>query len=568
MAESGTLKRLVSGLTLEERKTLLEKLNGASDISGEPLYELSPEASPPQIGDQYAKLPWYSRLWLFILGIFKSRPPVKLFEDRQVAALGRQIEDRWPGFYDYQRGTLLPPFYTAISELKEGARFFYTALDLSVNQDKGAFYAFLGSLEMEDIHRRLQSDTDPEEIVKGRPGISDVELRQEALRALDETMTDISDTDRQGMYANVRSLQYLKELSSFLFDRVIMAFGFDHGVSGYICPVRLVRDMLNTLNRILFSLQAPPSMVLLESMFVFILQEKEGEPGFDINREIQILLARAEESLRCVKGFNAKVPLTRILRCASRDMALSPSTITGGEDWFALYQDHWKKYVDARLGDYLGNRRRRELLKTFGDFFREAPLLPLDNAASEANPGGFPLNGAFALSFLLTFRREIFLGSLNRILKPIYAEGEFVRRENRVEFSERYEQIEGLEADIGVFSTDLSPDHGFGKRYAQVRSDMSSLASKRRKTQMILDEAAEKAGTIISGARASLQGMVNLFEGIIAEEPGLRYGPLSNLDKLEARSGGISTTDLIAVSQKFQRALKILDDIDLMEAGK
>jgi hypothetical protein len=566
MVQTGTLDRLASGLSLEERKDLLEKLSGASTVTQEPLYEDSAGAPAPQIEEQYKRLPWFSRVWLFILSIFKSRSPLKLFEDRQVAALGLTIESRWPGLYDYQRGLLLPLFYAAVSELKEGARFFYTALDSSANLDKGAFYAFLGSLEMEGIHRRLQEGTNPERIAGETPGISDQDLRQEALRVMDEVMGGLSTDDRQVMYTNVRALQHLKELSSFLFDRVIMAFGFDHSVSGQTCSVRLVRDMLTSLNNILYSLQAPPSLPLLESMFVFILQEKEGVPGFDLNQEIQALMTQAEESILRVKRFNQQVPLTRILRCAGRDMALVPQVITGGEDWFALYRDYWKKYVEIRLGEYLGGRRRREILKTLGEFFKDAGLIPLETAVSEANPEGFPLKGAFALSFLLTFRKEKFLGDLSRVLRPIYTEGEFVRRENGVEFTERYEHLAKIDAEVGILGTDISPDGGFGKRYAQIRGDMSSLPAKRRKMQLVLDEAAEKAKKTIDAARTAFQGMAGLLGGIIAEESGGKYGPLSNLDKLGG--SGIPTMDLIAAVGQFQRALVILDEIDTMEAGK
>jgi truncated hemoglobin YjbI len=565
MAEKGTLSRLVSGLTLEERRSLLEKLSGVSTFSQEPLYEPSSEDGAPSLETRYARLPWYSRFWLRILSIFIARPPLKIFEDRQAAALGRDIETRWPGFFDYRRGLLLPAFYAAVSELKEGARFFYTALDSSVNQDRGAFYSFLGSLEMGDIHSRLLEETDPEKIIKGNPQLQDPELRQEALRALDEILAGISDDDRRAMYANVRALHHLKELSSFLFDRVIMAFGFDQNFSGQTCSIRVVRGMLSNLNNILYSLEAPPSLALLESMFVFILQEREGEGEFDLETELRGLLNQAEASLLVVRRFNRQVPLTRILRCAGRNLTFMPEPLTGGEDWFALYQDYWKKHTESRLGEYLRSRRRRELIEVLEDFFGGADLAVLAAAVSETNPGGFPLKGALALSFLRSFRKELFLGDLSRILKPLYTAGNFVKRENRNEFSKLYESLQNQEAEIAALEETISAEGDLGRRYAHIQGDMSSLPAKRRKTQIILDEAAEGAARIAAAARTAFKAMADLLKGITGEESGGKYGPLSNLDKLGGK--GIPLTDLLGAVDQFQRALKILDEIDLMEAG-
>ncbi|GHV72197.1 hypothetical protein AGMMS49928_28420 [Spirochaetia bacterium] len=571
MEEKGNLDRLASGLSLEERRDLLEKLTAGSELTREPLYGDASEGPALKTVEQYAALPWFSRLWLLIRSIFSAKSPLKLFEDRQVAALGREIALHWPRLYDYQQGMLLPAFYDDITELKNGARFFYTALDASVSQDKGAFYGFLGSLELPEIHSRLQTETDPEAIVQKMPKISDPELRQEALRVMDEILSDISTGDRQTMYANVRSLQYLKELSSFLFDRVIMAFSFDKALAGQTCAARLVKDMLNSLNNILYSLRFPPTIPLLESLFIFILQERENAPDFDLQKEIEGLLALSEASLLCIKEFNQRVPLTRILRCVDRNMSLAPKALTGGEDWFALYHDYWKRYTEERLGRFLGGRRKRELLKIFGDFFRDEPLEPLVNAAADENPGGFPLKGSFALSFLLTFHKLTFLGDLNRILKLIFTNGEFVKKENRIEFDECYDFLLGMSEKIVKFDTDISADGDFGRRYLQIRGDMSSLQAKRRKLQLVQDEAAEGADKIIGSARTVFLEMANIFNGIMAATTEIKntdkYGALSNLEKLEDQ-GAIGTTDLIGAAQKFQRAQKILDSICAMEAGR
>jgi hypothetical protein len=567
MAADKNLDRLVSELTLEERQNLLEKLKAQSNLSGGLLYEVKEEGPSVKIDEQYTQLPWYYRLFYFILSFFESKPPLKVFEDSRVGKLGREINLRSPELYDYQRSYLLPEFFKLITDLKEGARFFFTALDAGFNRDKGSFYAFLGSLEMEDIHRRLQTGTDPQVIAEKFPSASEAELRQMALREMEDAFAGITDAHRSAMYHNTRSLYCLKELSSFLFDRIIMAFEFEPAVSGQVCSINVVREMLNTLNNILFSLRAPPPLALLESLFIFLLQEKAGEPDFDINREMRNLLARAENSLVTIRTFNTQVPLTLMLRCANRDMTLSPQEISGGEDWFLVYREYWKRHIEMWFVEYMRSRRHRDLLNSFRYFLKGANLKVLDNVVSDANPEGLPIPEALGLSFLLTFYSAVYMNDINKILRPILIDGEFYKRENRTEFTESYNELIKLEDEIKKFEMNISPSGDYGRRYAQARQDMSSLPVKRRKIQLVLQDASGEAKKIIERTRTAVRVMINVLNGILKKDIEGKYDTLGNIFQFSGRGPGFVNGVTESV-QKFQKTLQLLDDIDAMESGR
>jgi hypothetical protein len=568
MADSGNFNRLVSGLSLDERRNLLNKLKGQSTLSDEPLYEMpGEEASEGGIEDQYARLPWYYRFWYALLSLFRAKSPVKIFEDRQVASLGRRIDEAAPGLYDWQKGLLLPAFYRHLEHLKEAVRFFYTALDASVNRDRGAFFAFLGSLEMGDIHRRLTEGTDPRSLEKQHPDTSDQDLRQMAFRAMDDAIGRMSEEERAAMYASARSLNSLKELSAFFFDRVLMAFGFDASVNGHTCSAGIVRELLSSLSNILASLKTIPPLSLLESLFVFILQERSGEAGFDINRELRGLLAKAEEALEAIRGFNRQVPLPLIIRCSARNLSLSPEEISGGEEWFVVYRDYWKRRIETLFADYLKNRRLEELRSSFRYFLKGTGLKLLGNTQSDSNPDGLPVKCALALSFLLTFYSVVFMPDINKVLRPILIEGEFQRKENRAEFTESYNNLIKLDDEIKKFDLELSPSGDYGKRYIQARQDMSSLPVKRRKIQIVVDEAAADGERILEGARAASQSLINILGGIRGREARAKYDSLSNLAKLAGKSGQFLTA-LDEAVKSFHKALKLLDDIELAELGR
>ncbi|MDR2663397.1 MAG: DUF5312 domain-containing protein [Treponema sp.] len=568
MEGNGHFKRLAAELSVEERAGLLEKLSSQSNLSsGMVLYEDPQEEKALKLESRYEALPWYYKLWFFILSFFNSRSPLKLFEDYLMGQIYRNMETKAPGFYNFQKDMLLPKFQEELVKLREGSRFFYAALDASLNRDKGGLMVFLGSLEMPDIHKLIQADTDPETLSSRYRDLSEIELRQKAFKALEEALAGITGEQRDRMYRSARSLHCLKQLSSFLFDRLINGFIFDASLQGNICPAASVRDQLLGLNNILVSLKEPPPMSLLASLFVFVLTEQDHEAGFDIQIEMRKLLSRAETSLQAVKEFNQEVPLTSLLRCMSRSTDISPENIGGGEDWYAVYRERWKTQIEEQFLSFIKVRRHRDLQNAFRYFFKGTNLKMLENMVSDSNPSGISVKGNFSLAFLQTFYSVVFMGEINKHIRPVLLDGEFIRRENRSEFTEHYNTLIKLEDVIGHFDMEISPAGDYGKRYAQAKNDMSSLPVKRRKIQIVVEEAARDAERIIEQAREAIGGMVNILGGILKKSADEKYDTLINISALAGR--GTSFTDGISQSiDLFKKALKLLDDIDVMEMGR
>jgi hypothetical protein len=566
MSDTGVFGRLASTLSMDDRRSLLEKLNaqpGGSRI----LYEEGAEAETGDSRKQYAALSWLYRLFYWFIGLFKGKTPLQVFQDQQLAQLGRLIAAQSPGMYDYEQDLLLPGFYRITTELKTGARFFYDALDMSVNRDKGAFYAFLASLEIEDIHRMLLETTDPQKIAEQHQGISESALRQLSLQALEEGIAAIGDDGRSAMYYNARTLNCLKELASFLFDRLLVSFSTNNARGGKVCSAHLVNNYLRNLNDILYSMKETPPMTLLESLFIFILQDQAEAPEFNMESEMQTLLSRAQRALDLIRNFNKTAPLNRILRCAEKDMSIVPKIISGGEDWFSMYKDYWRHTVEEQFSDYIRTHYRRELMAEFANFFGGAELRPLAGAESEDTPSGIPFKGAFCLAFLRTFHSALFLPRLNLTLRPILIDGDFFKKENFAEFSESYDVLFKADGVIRRFEDDISAAGDLGKQYAAAKLDMSSLSVKRHKIQMVENEASEEAKKIIDRIRDAITLITKTLGGILAKSPDGKFDTLANL----ADMSGKTDTFTVGVSNAIKtltKTLELMDKINLMEAGR
>jgi hypothetical protein len=567
MDETGHFNKLISELSLDERNRLLEKLAGQAGFSSAALYRESSGGENSQLEFSYQKLPWYSRVWFLILSFFNSRSPIKIFEDHIMFQLYRKMEEKAPGYYNYQKDVLLSKFQEELVKLKECSRFFYDALDASLNRDKGGLFMFLGSLEMTEIHKRIIAATDPEMLVSRYDSLGEVEIRQKAVKSMEEVLIEISPEDRDKMYFSARSLFCLKELSSFLYDRLINSFSHDSSSGpGVVCSARLVREQLITLNNILFSLKSPPPITLLESLFVYVLMERSNEPGFDMTAEMRTLLTHAETSLLAIRSFNLNVPLTQLIRCITRNPGASPRDIGGGEDWYVVYRERWKSQVEEQFLLFSRTKRQRDIQNSFRYFFRGANLKILENMGSEQNPSGLSIKGNFSLSFLQTFYAVVFMGEINRQLRPILIDGEFINKENKTEFTEAYNNLIKLDDMIKRFDQNISPEGDYGKRYAQAKNEMLALPVKRRKIQIVLEEASHEAERIIEQTREALEAMIRVLEGVTKTGTDDKYGTLANLVFFNTK-GIVFTDTLIETLTQLKKSLQLLNDVEIMESG-
>ncbi|MDR3131393.1 MAG: DUF5312 domain-containing protein [Treponema sp.] len=564
MDNENTFKNLARELSPAEREHLLEKIRGQLSLNQEPLY-VDKKFLVIEAEREYAKLPWYYRIIFFILSAFSGKSPLTIFQEVETSKLGRIIAAQAPGIYSYSKNLLLPEFYKALADLKESARFFFNALDLSVSRDRGAFYVFLGSLEMENIHKSLVSETDPITLAEKNSGLSPLELRRIAWQKIEDAINLIDGVQRKIMYEDIRFLYCLKQLASFMFDRVILAFSRNTAIGGMTCPALAVRELLSRLNNILFSFREIPSMSLFEALFVFMLQEKMSEKEFDVNTESGKLLAGAERSLEAIRKFNKTTPLTLIVRCASRDPSLSPVLISGGEDWLAVYREHWKNLVKDRFNRYMRTTRYMELQESFRSFFKGINLKILENAESETNPDGIPVNEALSLSFLRTYHAAVFTEDNAAALNAILIDGEFYNQDNQLDFSSSYNTLSKLEEAVNMFEHRISPSGDLGLRYAAAKKELASPALKRRKSHGVIEETDAAALQIIEQSKAALAAMINVLNGIMEKEPVSKYDALINFSKL-AGKGSAFTSSLSTAAQNALTALTILEEISVLEA--
>lgn len=581
---------IVSRLSLEERWDLLQKLKRTNPISGEALQsEEWDSGAGLNAKVLFERESWFFRFWFSILGIFKSKNPVKLYENARMVKLGRKIESSAPAMFDYKKDRLLPAFYERLERLKAAAGFFHHALNSGFSLNRGAFFGFLASLEIPELHKRILEETNPDMLEQRFPEDSETDLRKKAVQAMEDTLKILNTGAKTGMYGDSRSLHCLRELSSFPFDRILTMFSPDPALKGNCCPPQAVMDSLLPLAHILYSIKAVPPMTLLESLFIFSLQEKEpsetdglwvsgGTVGAAetaikaaVQAELEKMMKGAETALESIRTFNAEVPLLDILRFSSRDMELSPREISGGEDWLVIYREYWRGKIEDVFTASIESRKGKKLQNAFDAFLKGTEIKPLSNAVSAGNPGGFPVRGAYTLAFLRTFYSTVFIPEMNDAIKIILLEGDFFLKQDNTLFTEIYSVFFNLENNIRKFDKSISPEGDIGGRYELIKREMNGQPlAKRRKIELLSNEAAAAARKIIDPAVKAAQNMTELLSKILVRNT--EGGTIANIDWLIAQNSGAgqavnllqSLTDSIEILQQFNH---IMEDIEVFESA-
>lgn len=563
----GTFDRLVAELSIGERRELFRKLESSAPLSTAPLFKSEELPEKVELERRYHDAPMLLRLFIRVVSVFKGKPPLKVFEDHLIARIGVAIEAKYPGLFDHRRNLLTSGLRAELESLKIAARFFYDALDAGLVRDKGAFFAFLASFELDTVHKRLILESDPYNFASTESGASEGDVKQAVYRAVENILSSIDDVERAAMYRNVRSLFCLRELSSFLYDRALSSFSVDADEA--TCPAYLLADQLTALNDILRSLDSPPSTRLLESLFIFELQDRLGDSDFDLVAETKKRVTLAEDALTRIRVFNQRVPLTAILRCVTRNISYLPSVITGGEDWFIIYRDFWKKRTEERFAAFVRDRRRSQLSETLTSFFGGKPMPELRNVLSATNPDAVPVRAAFPLGFLLGFVKYAFLDDVNKPLKTLLIDGEFYKKDNRLEFTDAYNELLKLGDSIAAFDAKLALSGEYGQRYDLARKEIVALPLKRRKTLALLQEVDAEASLIMERANRSFRSLSNVLGGVLHGEVGGKYDSLSNMGLLAGRGGNsLFISSLKNALQKIDKTVQILGEIDSVESGR
>ncbi len=560
MSDKSAFDTLVLELDPHERGELLSRLNRVTAISTEPLHILDADsAEKVDYAAAYKDLGLIAKAIIIVRSLLSGMSKDDLVKERILRGIARQADAAAPGLADTRRRVFLEPFRDELIALKAAARYFYDLLDRSLEKNRAEFFAFLASLRFERTHLELSTETDPGTFIERNALASDNDVRLAVNAALESALSRMEEDYRRLMLQDVRNLQCLKKLSGFLFDRIIN--GFQPSQSGRKeLSFYTAADQLEQLATILLALE-PPSAKLMEAILAFDLGEEVGNKDFDLDEAIKAESANAANALGAIRGFNARVPLEAALKLVNEDPNWRRPNFSGGEDWFALFKSYWKERIEKRYQKFVAERRIRQLETEVVAMVGAQPQSWFEHLSETGEEASPPVRFARALRFLEAFYHQVFLSDVNNVLKVVLLDGEFYKRDNRLEFTDAYNGM--LQIGEGLKSLDhrLAPDGELGSTYYHAKNELIPLQIKKRKIESAVQAADVEAESLIRRANDAMLKMQLILNGIVAGEARGRYDSLANLSSIEGKANKDFQRKLSLTKDKLEKTVFLLGEL-------
>ncbi len=553
---------LVAGLSLDDRASILKQMKS----------KIKPEETVFDLKDSHADLatddgsksfshePFFTRIILYIKSLFQSQSVDVVYAEHRISKLSKKIEARYPQIFNSQRITLEQGFYEQLVELRKISAFFQAEI-LYSNDNPNDFLIVLGSLFMGDIEKKIDEVSNPFSISFTQEISND--MRASLLRKMELVLAEVSPQNKSILYTCVRSLNWLSAFVNLPFDSFIQKFS--PASDGRLnCLAHSAKSEIEKFASVLGNAKNIEPEVL-EALYLFYSQS-QLKPGERLEIEVGID-THVEMSRKCIvmiRRFSDSVPIKSIGKIAFNSLSWEPTYKESGEDWFVQYKAQWKRIFDRKWSKWLQDKKlfttKLKVTQFCGTndypFFPNRPWLK-DNVSQ-------PFSKDYSLGFLYAFFKNVY-PKYHDALKILMARGEFILRDNKVEFTDTYTEMNTLGQTINELNIKLSPQGLHGQNFSQLSSDFLRTVQGQMQAQMLVQAVESEVSMIILTFGNACRSLISIFGGILIAKYNANYDTISNIASLAGPDNKPIRKHLLLASESINEALDILKDIGGIE---
>lgn len=561
----GSFDELVAGISSDERKYLLAKINQNREHSFPLVQPAREETDGFTLDIKLNSESFLYKLFLWIRSLISKKHKLEIYNDDLIRTLARKINKNHPGIVDMQNGLILSLFYEKLKELKNAADFFKPYFNI-FNENPGKFYVFMSTFIAPEIASSINAEADPYSVSFEKEGTK--EVRSSLLKKLEGILKDIPQKSRAVMYDAVKSLNWLKRFSELPYTHFLAQFTAIVS-ENYTCPFTNAQTDFNALANVLSDARSIPNEAL-EALFLFP-QRKGGatvELDQDTEKSMREFLSKSAAGISMVQMFISTVPFFALGKVIFSDYDWQIETFGGAEDWFVKFKEEWKIVFDERWELWLRDRKKSQLadvlMEKFGILsFPELPYRPWANLW-----GGVPfrceMTGGF-LYWFATVKYEEIIGVLNVLV----LEGVFLNNDNRAEFSEAMNKFAEINHQVQLFGESLNEKGSVGSVFAKLIADhVRTLKGQNMVNSIILN-----AETSIRGWESSFCDCCRTIEKVLAgilddEKNDKKYESIQNLMTIKGRENRAYRDNLQAEREVLLESRRILAEIEPLDLPK
>ena len=556
--------KLVAGMDSVERSDMLEKINQSS-VSVVQLVENESQKNDKNVTLhlRFKEESAFYRFLLWLRSIIEKKNPEKIYNEDVLASMARRISRDHPGIVNHKQFVLDSVFYEHLKALKSASDFFKPYFNI-IDDNPGDFYVFLSSFVAPELADIINSEADPFSLSLDTEPTMDA--KNKLLKNLDNILKDIDGGTKANLYGAVSSLNWLRQFTRLPYIHFTSQFT-NLTNSSYTCPYRNAINDYASFAAVFSNVMSVQNEVL-EAMLMFTQRKDitKNAQDKDIERAIKEFIAKANQCLGAIQMFISSVPILKVGKIINADYDWIPGNIEGVEGWFPNFRSHWRKIIDVRWGDWLRERKKKNLETYLGNDFAlfEFPVLKYRpwQALWLRVPFACELTGGF-LSWFSENRYEEMMPTLNEVMM----EGVFIRNENRIEYSEGLNLFVQANSQMKELLDRLAPEGEYGAQFEefatsrirsfQVQNQIDSMMTT---TESEIHDCVKKFG---KGARM----MDRCLAGILSDEKDKIHEGLQNISSIKGHHNRVWKDTLRNVWETLKKAVFYLSELEPIDAA-
>jgi hypothetical protein len=562
MNEVSVFDKLVKNLSQSERQDMLERLRSKTVVSEEPI-GIDEETEQYDITRYYEGIGIMQKIIIFLKMIFSGGKREEVILENILKRIGLEIITKQPDIINIKEGRFQPVFYHRIKELEKSARFFSPFLSKTWGGNRIDFIAFLAGMQIERVQQRILEETDPAYIADRNKGIELHELKRLLEMNLKENLESITTDEREKLYQDSKILHTIGLLASFPFDAILSEFNPGEKGDPVSVPAGKLVSSLCRLMNILSSFRIGPSATILESLFLFVYNDRLEDPQFDMEAELGVKISDALGALENIREFNQSVPLKQIIIYASGDLRYEPEPVSGGEDWFSLLKQFYEKRLQKKFKDYSMSRQLHEFLSDARHLTGIENILQFKIPEIIFKSGGG--HHYYSLGLIKSFFTNIFVMKINKPLKILMIEGDFYKEENRNAYTDAYNDILKTSERIDNLQKRIGDEGDIGISLKKADEEVMPFQTRTKKRRMLAESFDRDARGLIQASVQNFHLLAEILNGILFGEVGGQYDTLSNLGQIEGRNNKKYMRELETVLTLSRQFISLLSDILQLE---
>ena len=505
---------------------------------------------------------FFYRFFLWLRGIIEKRSSEKIYNEDVIASMARRLNRDHPGIVNHRNGLLDTVFYEHLKALKSASDFFkpYFAI---IDDSPGDFYVFLSSFVAPELSEKINSEADPFSLDYSAEPTNDT--RAMLLKNLDNILKNIDAGSKRDMYTAVSSVNWLRQFTRLPYIHFTSQFTNLTG-SNYTCPYRNAVNDYAAFAAV-FTNILPVKSEVLEAMLMFS-QKKDltkNAQDKDIERTVKEFLSKTNQYFASIQSFISSVPILKTGKIINADYDWLPGNIEGVEAWFPNFRSHWRKIIDVRWGDWLRERKKKNLENYLKNDFGLSEFPVLTYRPWQALWMRVPFSCELTGGFMSWFSENAY-DDMIQTLNEVMMEGVFVRNENRIEYSEGLNLFVQAVSQIRELTDRLAPEGEFGALFDEFAT--SRLRSFQVQNQ-IDSMMATTEGEIKDSVRKFNKGsrmMDKCLNGILSDEKDGVHDGLQNLGTIKGSQNRAWKDRLRKIWETLKKAQFYISELEPIDS--